>query len=312
MNEIDIHPEELLDRAVTGELDEAEDRRLMAHVVNCEACAFELQMKHEFARDTTPNDADRDLAAHALLRLRSRPETIPQLPSAKPKRWSKTALIIAAAMIVVFTSGVALGTIIWHVKSIASSGAVDEPRSETPSSQRRPRPSPPAAEVPLEESPPVLPPTVIEARESTSTDREHSPSPGPRRVETSTPQGAAQLFSAANQARRRQEHAEAIRLYRNLQRQHPGSREEVLSRVTLGMLLMRRGGDAAGALTLFESYLAARPSGVMAEEATVGRALTLRRLGRTSAERQAWEALLTNYPRSIHRERAEERLGELR
>lgn len=310
MNEIDIHPEELLDRAVTGELDETEGRRLMAHLVHCESCAFELQMKREFLRDTTPTDADRELAGQALLRLRARPDPIVQHPRAKRKRWSKTAVIVAAAMVVVFTGGVALGAIIWHVKSIASSSAVDESHSEVPSSQRRARPLPPAAVAPIQNpSPPPTPPPVVE--EPTGPDPRPSSS-GARRSEAPPPQGAAQLFAAANQARRGQEHAEAIRLYRRLQRQHPGSREEVLSRVTLGMLLMRRGGDSSGALGLFESYLSARPRGVMAEEATVGRALALRRLGRRSEERQAWETLLSNYPRSIHRERAQERLGDLR
>ncbi|HJL16713.1 MAG TPA: hypothetical protein RMH99_13705 [Sandaracinaceae bacterium LLY-WYZ-13_1] len=123
--------------------------------------------------------------------------------------------------------------------------------------------------------------------------------------------GADALFSRANRARRAGRHAEAARLYRRLQRRHPGTRPEITSRVTLGYLLLTRLGDPAGALPRFDSYLAAEPQGAMAEEARVGRARALGRLGRRREERRAWETLLAEHPDTLQAGRARRRLEEL-
>ena len=47
---------------------------------------------------------------------------------------------------------------------------------------------------------------------------------------------------------------------------------------------------------------------MMAEEALVGRARTLARLGRSEEERAAWRALLSRFPQSDYRWRAQQRL----
>jgi len=114
------------------------------------------------------------------------------------------------------------------------------------------------------------------------------------------------------EARRRGDLAEAAKLYQKLQQQFPGSREETTSRVLLGRLLLDRGEDTPTALSLFTRYLAATPNGTLAEEARLGKALSLMRLGRRSEERQAWQDLLAAHPNSVHAKRAETRLDELR
>jgi TolA-binding protein len=133
-------------------------------------------------------------------------------------------------------------------------------------------------------------------------------SPKPAALEAGS---ASELFSRANQARRDGKVKEAMRLYRALQERHSGSGEELVSRVALGRLLLDRLGDSRGALVQFNSYLASPGNGALREEAMVGRALALGRIGRSSEERAAWRALLDAWPKSTHAKRARARLAEL-
>jgi len=132
--------------------------------------------------------------------------------------------------------------------------------------------------------------------------------PKPALVETGS---ASELFSRANQARREGKAKEAVRLYRTLQERFAGSGEELVSRVALGRLLLDRLGDSRGALVQFNSYLASPGNGALREEAMVGRALALGRIGRSAEERAAWRALLDAWPKSTHAKRAQARLAEL-
>jgi TolA-binding protein len=137
-------------------------------------------------------------------------------------------------------------------------------------------------------------------------ERAHS-APAPV-VEPATP---SELFSRANQARRDGKVTEAVRLYRALQERFSGSSEELVSRVALGRLLLDRLGDSRGALVQFNSYLASPGHGALREEAMVGRALSLGRMGRAAEERAAWRDLLDAWPQSTYRKRAQARLAEL-
>jgi TolA-binding protein len=115
---------------------------------------------------------------------------------------------------------------------------------------------------------------------------------------------AEELLARANDARRARRYDEAERTYRTLQRMYGSSREAAVSRVTLGRLLLSSRGDAAGALEQFDHYLRAQPAGVLAEEARVGRAMSLEHLGRTEDARAAWRDLLASHPDSLHADRA--------
>ena len=126
------------------------------------------------------------------------------------------------------------------------------------------------------------------------------------------PVNAAELFARANLARRRGDVNEAAHTYRDLQSTFPGSPEEIVSRVTLGRLMLDRLGDARGALVQFDSYLANPTHGALREEALIGRALALGRLHRQAEEKGAWAALVAAYPKSAYAERARARLEELR
>lgn len=103
----------------------------------------------------------------------------------------------------------------------------------------------------------------------------------------------------------------ASRLYDELGRSFPGTREEIVARALHGQLSLDRMSNPTRALALFESYLKAEPSGTLAEEARLGRARSLERLGRASEERSAWLDLLRAHPRSVHAAAARARLAAL-
>ena len=123
------------------------------------------------------------------------------------------------------------------------------------------------------------------------------------------PREAATLFSQANEARRRGDLDRAVTLYRDLERRFPDADEAKVARATVGRLLLER-GDAESALDRFDAYLS-KSRGVLTEDAMVGRAESLRRLGRARDEAAAWNALLAKYPDSAHASRARARLSEL-
>ena len=134
--------------------------------------------------------------------------------------------------------------------------------------------------------------------------------PAARRVAMApTADGAASLFEAATDARRRGDYGRAIGLQRELQSRYPQSRESHVSRATMGRLLLDR-GEPAGALSNFDAYLAGG-SGELGEEAMVGRATALERLGRSDEAVGAWQALLAAYPTTPYASHARSRLGSM-
>ncbi len=167
--------------------------------------------------------------------------------------------------------------------------AIDEPLEPVAQSEQPVAPSPP---VPVHAAPsPAVRPRVAAA----------SAKPPVPDLD------ARQLFVAAGQARRARTFAEAEGLSRALQAHFPvRSPEATLSFLSLGDLLLSQGAIAQ-ALAQFDAYLASGDA-MMAEEALVGRARTLARLGQTEEERAAWRALLSRFPQSDYRWRAQQRL----
>jgi TolA-binding protein len=125
-------------------------------------------------------------------------------------------------------------------------------------------------------------------------------------------EGAAEaLFASANAARAAGDSASAAARYARLSQLYPGTRAELVSRVSRGNLWLSRIAQPTRARDAFASYLAAAPDGTLAEEARVGLARALAQLGQREDERQAWLALLHRHPGSLYAARARARLDEL-
>jgi tetratricopeptide (TPR) repeat protein len=119
---------------------------------------------------------------------------------------------------------------------------------------------------------------------------------------------AAALFAQALALRGEGKVDAAIAAHLRLQRLYPAARETWLSFALAGRLLLDR-GSSEQALAQFNQYLA-RP-GDVAEEALVGRATALGRLGRSAAEAAAWREVIERHPGSIYAARAKKRLAAL-
>ncbi|MFO0571918.1 MAG: outer membrane protein assembly factor BamD [Polyangiaceae bacterium] len=282
MSTIDLHPEELLDREREGRLTESERERLDAHAAECASCRLERSARSDF-------DAELDAADDDPILDRAIDGALARSP-ARPRRSPRTVWLLAAAAVLATVAAVAA-----YTRSPAKSEAPI--RLDVPS---------PVVEAPA-------PPPIVKAGEPASEPElavsplpDPEPSNKPKAAER--PPSAAELFASANQARRDKNDAEAIRLYRNLQARYPESREAKASRVMLGQLMLDK-KDPNEALGEFDKYLKEGSKGAVTEEAIVGRALSLQKLGRTADERAAWQELLAKFPGSVHAAQAKQRLA---
>jgi TolA-binding protein len=350
MTVVGLHPEELFDKLLDGELTPAERERLQQHLDGCSVCRFE-------------HAARQDFRAEALaLAVASPPPALPlraPLPLSEPVRAPAAAARRLRPRRVVW--GLAVAALITASGAVASSmvsGSLGHPFGLSFAGHARPLPpavvKPPVPVAKSEERTRGPVTEVAPAEGSASTDGAAAPleAPAPSRrgvasrhgvhasdklataagsptvlagvapthaeapsakdgaakdaAPAKEPTSAAKLFGEANQARRSGDIGRASGLYHLLQDQFPGSPEADLSRVTLALLLLDS-GDAQGALSGFERYLAGSSRGLEAE-ALVGRARALGRLGRRDLETSAWQEVQRKYPRSIYGRQASERL----
>jgi len=119
---------------------------------------------------------------------------------------------------------------------------------------------------------------------------------------------AEQLFQQGKQAERSGQGGVARARFTQLQSLYPNSPEAHVSRMVMGGLLLES-GEAQGALRQYSAYLAR--GGSLEQEALVGKARSLARLGDSKAEAQTWQTLLGKYPKSLHASRARQRLDSL-
>jgi TolA-binding protein len=296
MTVFDLHPEELLERAARGVASSAELTRLEQHLAECEVCRVEQALAAQAALDAAPL-RDEKLIVARLKRDVAAQWAAPAARRSRRKGALATTILLAATL-----------------ASVAAAAAVVIVRRAEPQRLQVTAPLPPASQA-SPARPRLAPPVTVATPEPTQEPPKFeaaregaSELPKPAAAEASS---AAELFSRANQARREGKTKEAARLYRALQERFAGSSEELVSRVTLGRLLLDRLGDSRGALLQFNSYLASPGGGALREEAMVGRALALGRIGHTTEERAAWKALLDAWPKSTQAKRAAARLAEL-
>jgi len=313
MTSMNLHPEELIERAASGELSIAERERLDAHLRHCPSCRLEIRARRDFERLADREEVDvRALIANALLPERASAPRKPPRPRAARLR----VALLAAALLGL--GGIAAAASAWLVWT--RGGGSTEPAtvvvskaasSRAPLARASGEPSPPtsidsdtpAASTPVAKALDFLAPSVPHSPERAKT----SPAPVAPALAAS-PEDAASLFDAANTARRRGDHEAAAAAYRRLIGQYPGSTEARESWAVLGRMLLDD-GDASGALQSFDAYV--QRGGALTAEAMLGKALALKQLGRTDDERAAWTALVDAFPDSVHAERARNRLAEL-
>jgi hypothetical protein len=300
MTRFDLHPEELLERAERGSISEAERARLEQHLAECAVCRVERGLSARAAIDAAP------LRDEKLLLARLKRDVIARLESPAGQRPRRKRAVVVLSLLAASVASVATATTIVVMRRAAS---VQE-TAVLPHVAIQPAPAPRLPEA----APAVVATPVAEEPSAVDVAEVAPPSPEPEQPAKAAPievSSAAEAFSRANLARREGKVKEAVRLYRTLQERFAGSSEELVSRVALGRLLLDRLGDSRGALVQFNSYLASPGNGALREEAMVGRALALGRLGRGAEERAAWTALLDTWPKSAHAKRARARLAEL-
>lgn len=152
------------------------------------------------------------------------------------------------------------------------------------------------SEPPTEESPePTTEPTNEQANEQ-------KPAVDPDEAERSP----AELFARANRHRRGKRWQQARDAYLELAKEFPESRERRMSRVALGDLYRTRFAKPGRALDEYDAYLEQASAGNLTEDALVGRALALEKLGRSADAEAAWDRLRRDHPNSVHLERAPE------
>jgi TolA-binding protein len=313
-HQVDVHPEDLLDREQLGGLSAEEQKRLDAHALQCAACALVRSAALDFAQERAPAAFDDVMADRMIAAAMGRPLASTPPPSgytsSHPRR-KRRAWAVAGVVMFAATGATAS---LWSVRHVFIERLLVNPAPTAPSLVETrgraavanpPAPNPVEAPAPVAKDEAPAPTVLREAPASLA-------SPRPK-AEAEIPAPTAEdVLTAANEARHRGDSALAMKLYRQLQQQFPGSRQETTSRMLLGRLLLDRGEDPSQALSLFTRYLEASPNGTLAEEARLGRAQSLQRLGRSAEERQAWQQLLSAHPNSIHAERAKKRLDELR
>jgi len=274
---------------------------------------LEREVAAAFTEVLAPRPGDEaKLAAMLELALRPPPGGAPPTSGAAPARlWPR----------LVGAGGIVIGAVV-----LLATGREPAPRTvvvvvdDVPAALAPARlPTPPDADEDLValldvEIGPVTPPPAPVARATARPDRlrpDRSPPPSTLEVPVALADPDA-LLRAANQARRARAFAEADHLYTDLQARFPGSRAARTSRVPHARLLLDTLDRPADALNSFSAYLDADPRGTLSEEALVGRAQALRRLGRHAAARDAWRSLLARFPESVHAPTARDQIAEVR
>jgi hypothetical protein len=339
VNQLDIHPEHLIDRALRGLASESERDELAAHLRVCGACAAEERLS---AALREPLGLDAGLAATtaavdaALGRLIDEGKLAPSLPNvgrAAPIR-ARAWLPWAAAACLFFTGSAAAATLIMAVRGAdaekrAAAVRAEEKRAGAAKHRKRvaavaaaasSASASASASVSVSDSASASDSDSVSASDSDSdsdsvsdsvsasaSDSVSAPGSHARRTPSApTARDAAELFAKARAAAMQGDFTGGAALYTALQKRFAASPQAHVSRVLLGRIYLEQLHDARAALAQFDAYL--QKGGPNRPEALLGRARALRALGRVQQEVEALRSLVDEYPESLYVAPAEERL----
>ena len=287
--------EDLSVRARRGSLSETERRNFEHARASSASVNVAHQVGCDFDRIGAVRPSDDELIARVVDKVARAPRS-----AVARRRGFRLGLILAATL-----AATSAGAALWSAR--------DEPRenSSVPAHSAAVRgPERPAEHRSASDPAPSTEPTKVEQ----SVKSEHVAAPLPatesrsHAVEAPEPVSAKSLFRDANAARRDGDFGRATALYAELERKFPRSDEARLSHVSVGKLLLSN-GSVAEAERHFRAYLTSG-GGALAEEALVGRAQSLRALGRAAEESQVWQELLKRFPASVYATRARQQLAE--
>jgi TolA-binding protein len=328
MTPMDLHPEDLIEREMRGELSAVEQDRLELHARQCAVCRLERRARVDFRAEAEGPGADADVARllasmAAPLALQARQRA----PMRSPMRYLR---FVAAAAAVVTVTGFAAASRWSGVRAVIlpwTAGPVETVNQNAPQATPARHPvtravaqvAPFAAPAAVTPEPAVAQAAVVDVVPAA---RVVAAAPAPlahaalaHPAPASVPgidaeSSAAVTFRQANEARQMGDHLRAGELYGALLNRFPGSPEAHASLALFGRMLLDD-GNSSGALQCFDDYL--RTGGALREDVMLGRALAFQRIGPRAAtqESQAWSALLDAYPGSVHAARARRRLFDL-
>ncbi len=298
------HPEDALDRVRAGTASARELDEIEAHAADCPSCEEELATILARREPNVPSAANDDAAIARAVAIGLAAYDAQVAPLPEPNRRRGVPAIAIAVVAGLFVTTAAAAAVYFGVREEPALAPQVEPAPPV-STPSPPRETPPVART--AEPAPIDLPMVDVSIEPPPAVEPTRPRP---RIHDAPALDAAALLAAATEARRTGDLPRATQLYGELQRRFSGSREANVSRIALGRVLLDELARPADALAQFDGYLRSQRSGTLAEEARVGRATALDRLGRDADAERAWRELLELHPASPHAERARRRLGE--
>jgi TolA-binding protein len=299
--DLDIHPDDLLHRARRQRaLTRDEQLHLEAHLRDCATCRFVRDAGHAFDGEVTEAAPAylQGLVDQTMQHLRAEPGH---------RRWPRPRRLAAGAVtFVVMIGGFAFAGY-WGARHPPRAPDVVAPPAMTTPARSHRDAFAAANDVPPASSPPVDRGSAVGAAALASRD----PALSRRRLalarQAADVDTAARLFAVANRARRRGDAAAAEAAYDTLWTNFRASREAVTSRAVAGQWMLDRGRSRA-AIQLFQQYLAAAPTGELAEDVLVGLADAEEASGDPRAAAVTRRRLLAEHPGSVHAERARDGL----
>lgn len=351
MTVVGLHPEELFDKLLDGEITPSERERLRQHLDGCGVCRFEYAARLDFqseALELATSTPPLALPLRAPLPLGYEHERSTPVPAAvaPPRRRRARALIwgLAAAALITASGAVASGLVghtPWHPLGawFSRNGAAAPAPVAAP--KRAPLAAPVAVSAAATPMATVVVPEVGEAVGAVTAHAAPGPSPKPHQA----PRAHAGVTAAAptlvasvpsrGEAPTKEGAPEPVK--------EPSSAAKLFGEANQA----RRAGDigrASGLYHLLQDQFPASPEADLSRvtlslllldsgdargalrgferylagssrgleaEALVGRARALGRLGRRDQEAAAWREVQRKYPRSIYGRQANERLAAL-